>query len=373
MSAYILFLLLISFVIHIIALKKNEGEKLVIEEESSRSPKFYDTPRQEFLCSRGSACIPLSQCHVISQLVKQSCVQIDKLRGLTCGSQGSELLVCCPQTCSTPPTIIQKEECGRPQISHWWSTSYSGIGVHPWVVRVGFRNKLTKSIDYLCCGSIINKQTILTAAHCALAKTATHKIASVKVGEYDCNQDPDCAYGYCAPNAEDIPLNHIIVHPNYDSKTFTDNIALLVLKYPMNYSASVQPICLYPTNKDYIYVGNRAQLIGWGKLAGQVSIPPTQQQLQLPILAIERCALLYGASVPITGKHLCIGGEAGKDACSGFGGAPLIFLDPRTHSRYYQIGLLSFGSDRCGQEGIPSVYTRLDKYIDWINLNAPKV
>lgn len=43
-------------------------------------------------------------------------------------------------------------------------------------------------------------------------------------------------YGFCAPSAVDLPLNHIVVHPKYDSKTFGNNIALLILKEPLNFS-----------------------------------------------------------------------------------------------------------------------------------------
>lgn len=38
----------------------------------------------------------------------------------------------------------------------------------------------------------------------------------------------------------------------------------------------------------------------------------------------QQCVAVYGRSIPITDDHLCAGGEYGKDACEGFGGAPLI-------------------------------------------------
>lgn len=68
-----------------------------------------------------------------------------------------------------------------------------------------------------------------------------------------------------------------------------------------------------------------------------ISATPTkQQQLELPIIPIDKCKRLYSDSLPVTDDQLCVGGEANVDACAGFGGAPLILLDHTTHSQYYQ-------------------------------------
>lgn len=85
-------------------------------------------------------------------------------------------------------------------------------------------------------------------------------------------------------------------------------------------------------------------------------------------MPLESCAQVYERVVPVTSDQLCVGGERGRDACSGFGGAPLVALDA-TGSRYYQVALVSFGSSKCGVEGVPSVYTRVDHYTEWIRAN----
>lgn len=65
-------------------------------------------------------------------------------------------------------------------------------------------------------------------------------------------------------------------------------------------------------------------------------MPGQQQQLDLPVLPLETCAQVYERVVPVTSDMLCVGGEEGHDACSGFGGAPLVTLDA-TGTRYYQV------------------------------------
>lgn len=59
---------------------------------------------------------------------------------------------------------------------------------------------------------------------------------------------------------------------------------------------------------------------------------------------------------------------SGKDACQGFGGAPLVVNE---NGIYMQIGIMSFGSDNCGGRKIPSVYTSIAHFASWIRENSP--
>jgi len=61
--------------------------------------------------------------------------------------------------------------------------------------------------------------------------------SSVRVGEYDTSSDPDCANtGFCAPRSVNHAISHVIVHPDYKQGQYHHDIALLVLKTPLNYS-----------------------------------------------------------------------------------------------------------------------------------------
>lgn len=37
---------------------------------------------------------------------------------------------------------------------------------------------------------------------------------------------------------------------------------------------------------------------------------------------------------------------------------------------YYLKGIVSYGSDSCGIEGIPAVYTKVTGYLEWISNNV---
>lgn len=122
---------------------------------------------------------------------------------------------------------------------------------------------------------------ILTAAHCALAKADGHRLSSVRIGEFDYSKDPDCAEsGFCAPSAINHAVSHVVVHPDYVKELknlsfifilfslhfqvngqYHHDIALLILRTPINYTISAQPICLQRDRQGLI-VGKRTTVIG---------------------------------------------------------------------------------------------------------------
>lgn len=71
---------------------------------------------------------------------------------------------------------------------------------------------------------------------------------------------------------------------------------------------------------------------------------------------------------PVNVRQVCAAGENFKEACRGDSGGPLLdIVIDKPDIKYTQIGVVSFKSyDTCGTENIPSVFTRVDKYLDWI-------
>ncbi|KAJ8967106.1 hypothetical protein NQ317_002306 [Molorchus minor] len=335
--------------------------------ELSSNSRVSQNYKRSTFCPANSQCVPLTSCPILNNLINNDCLITNSIGELGCGYQGSGL-ICCPQvndqTTISPGKLVDGQRCGFSQIQ---GDGYEGLGAYPWTARVGFRNVLTGEVKYPCTGSIINNRIVLTAAHCALAKADNYKLYSVRIGEWMTNTVIDCGQEFCGLPVQDIAISHVVVHPGYEKQTYKHNIALLVLRSAINYTVTAQPICL---PESWSVTNNNGLLVGWGKIAGQAVAPPQQQVLHLPIISIQECARVYGRTLPISDEQVCAGGEQGNDACSGFGGAPLIVRHGDTH---YQVGILSFGSDQCGVTGVPSVYTNIKKYITWIRENMPQV
>ncbi|KAJ8924173.1 hypothetical protein NQ315_006957 [Exocentrus adspersus] len=330
--------------------------------------KLSRNSKRSTFCPANSQCVPLSSCPILNNLINNECFLTNSIADLSCGYQGSGL-ICCPQASESNSLhssgkMVDGQRCGVSQVQ---GDGYNGLGAYPWVVRVGFRNVITGEVKFPCTGSIISNRVILTAAHCALAKAENFKLYAVRVGEWMTNTAIDCGEEFCGLPVQDVAISHVVVHPGYQKQNYKHNIALLVLRSKINYTVTAQPICL---PESWSVTNNNGMLVGWGKAAGQTTAPPQQQVLRLPIISIQECSRVYGRTLPVSDEQVCAGGEAGNDACSGFGGAPLIVRHGDTH---YQVGILSFGSDQCGAAGVPSVYTNIKKYITWIRENTPEV
>lgn len=114
---------------------------------------------------------------------------------------------------------------------------------------------------------------------------------------------------------------------------------------------------------------------GWGKISYRnVSQSNTLQYAAVTVWDHSVCAKNVPASVkPITDHQLCANGPSKEDACRGDSGGPLVnaTLDADRELRYFQVGIVSFASTyTCGDPSLPTVYTRIDKYLDWIEENV---
>uniref|UniRef100_A0A3B3HPX4 Peptidase S1 domain-containing protein n=1 Tax=Oryzias latipes TaxID=8090 RepID=A0A3B3HPX4_ORYLA len=214
-------------------------------------------------------------------------------------------------------------------------------GSWPWQVSL-------QSSYHFCGGSLINNQWVLTAAHCFPSRSASGVNAVLGLQSLQGSN----------PNRVSRTIKTVIVHPNYNSGTQNNDIALLQLSSPVTFNNYITPVCL-PSTGSTFYSGVKTWVTGWVSLPA----PETLQEIQIPIVGNRRCKCSYGAS-SITDNMMCAGLLAGgKDSCQGDSGGPLVI---KQNNRWIQAGVVSFGNG-CAEPDFPGVYTRVSRYQTWIN------
>ncbi|KAM9346002.1 serine protease 27-like [Symphorus nematophorus] len=219
-------------------------------------------------------------------------------------------------------------------------------GSWPWMAS------LHRTGKHFCGGSLINNQWVLSAAHCFPSNSISG--LTVYLGR-DTQQ-------FANPTEVSRTVSKIIKHPNYVANKFNNDIALLKLSSPVQFTNYIRPVCLAASGSVFD-AGTTCWVTGWGRINSGtfLPLPGRLQEVSVPIVSNSRCNAAHGG---ITVNMICAGlNEGGKDACTGDSGGPLV---RKTGSRWVQAGVVSFGKG-CAQPRIPGVYTRVSQYQAWIN------
>lgn len=160
-------------------------------------------------------------------------------------------------------------------------------------------------------------------------------------------------------------VTEVIVHEGYkvhDNGILENDVAILKLKTPIDFSKSAQPIPLF--NRDEEAPGGALSTVsGWGKLETSGTISVVLHTVDVPIVSKVECNEAYGPEfngIPY-GQICAAFPEGGKDTCQGDSGGPLVI-------KGRQAGIVSWGYG-CAVKGYPGVYTEVASYRDWISKN----
>ncbi|KAM6202540.1 granzyme H-like [Rhynchocyon petersi] len=190
-----------------------------------------------------------------------------------------------------------------------------------------------------CGGVLVQKDFVLTAAHCQGSSM------NVILGAHDIKQPER--------TQQLIPVKKAIPHPDYDNTTKLNNIMLLQLQTKARLTAAVSTLSL-PVGNSHVSPGQLCSVAGWGRISVNISTSKLHE-VELTIQEDQVCECIY--SKYYKGSELCVGDPKKKMASfKGDSGGPLV-CNSEVH------GIVSYG-DKNGTP--PRIFTKISSFLPWI-------
>eukprot|EP00096_Caligus_rogercresseyi_P008018 TRINITY_DN2626_c0_g1_i1.p1 TRINITY_DN2626_c0_g1~~TRINITY_DN2626_c0_g1_i1.p1 ORF type:complete len:448 (-),score=89.23 TRINITY_DN2626_c0_g1_i1:123-1466(-) len=296
----------------------------------------------------GSSCTPTGN---QNNVVRQSCNSRIPRNGPTCGTRNFK------------PLPVKKGQ-SSPEEFPWTclllnqNNDFLGSCV---IIPETFSNSL-----------VGGTRKVITAAH-KLNKLGQRDLLKVRVMEYD-------ASGFNPPETTrhvEYTVVKFVTHPSFNSKRLTNDIALLTLDRSIDLSPNgVSAACL-PSCLDMFDQGTRCWVAGWGKDSVTGNFRFIQNKVDVPLVSSGTCQNLIKPALArksqraaqrfrLDESELCAGGEAGKDACDGDGGAPLVCQS--SEGLWHVVGLVAWGVG-CAEKDVPGIYAKVSYFRNWIESN----
>jgi len=262
-------------------------------------------------------------------------------------------------TTIAPVQPAVKSECGIDKKNKDGAFLVGGTEAqrHRWVWQVA----IYYFDQFICGGSIISPQYILTASHCVRwrMEDGLKVIAGDHVREYNDGGE------------QEIEVVKLKYHEKYDGQTIDNDIAILKLKTPLTLTKNIGLVCLPQLNGYTPQAKDNCFVTGWGRVRADGDPIDILQEAKMNIVTNEICGKKnidkLGKS-KVTKNMICAGTELDDiSGCQGDSGGPLVCKS--SDNRWFQHGVVSWGSSECNATLRYTVFAKVNNYIGWIDKN----
>jgi prostatin (serine protease 8) len=235
----------------------------------------------------------------------------------------------------------QKANSGR-------RTVVSGTDADP--KRYPYFARLDYEGEFGCGATLIHKDFLLTAAHCAFPEDLG--ILDAYIGAVD-HSVVDAGLRR--------PVTQIFQHEAYDDLSASTDIALLQIdSVPDDFLRYILPLA---RDRNLLQHGDSVTVIGLGLTQDDGEDAEVLQEAELKIIDDETCDAMYDGD--IHRKSMLCAADESQDSCNGDSGGPLILLG-ESPADDVQVGVVSWG-EGCGDQAYPGVYADVAYTKGWID------
>ncbi|XP_013421045.1 low-density lipoprotein receptor-related protein 2 [Lingula anatina] len=257
--------------------------------------------------------------------------------------------------------VCKPKTCGRPTIGQLAPMIIHGDdapdGRWPWMVSL-LANDVHK-----CGATLINRQWVVTAAHCVWDFASNLYRLKIVLGT--------TRPGEQSSSKVQMRVRTAVIHPDYDTRNpyKGNDIALLQLFEPVNYTAYIQPICLPKSRESGATypVTSRCYTTGWGFTDSDLQTEPVVlQEAKMKVWTPAVCNSSSGHNGIIRDSMVCAGYYSGYiSVCQKDSGGPLVCRDE--FDRWKLIGVTSFVAQGCDVPRNPGIFTKVADFVDWMH------
>ena len=227
----------------------------------------------------------------------------------------------------------------------------------PWIVNFINQENLQQ-----CAGTIIDREWIISAAHCYLFQETPFTVESYTyhVADHKLN--------FTDPHEYEIHPSSVFFHPQYfigdDNQPGDYDIALIKLSKPLDFSEQVRPVCL-PEQSTNFSENDTCYLAGWGNTInnGSYHRSTVLKEARLDLVSLEQCNNNASYNGVVPDRFLCAGFKnGGVDGCYGDSGGP---LQCERNGTWTQVGIMIWGIG-CAEANHYGVYSDVKVFLKFI-------